>query len=129
MEVESLAQELQGNINNTNMIQQQVSESLALLEDSVQQTVEHTELVRNLFTHYLHWFSIGGAYHVQINENATEINAAFEQAEEIYANATNSIQLVRELGMNNTARASDILTRVTDIANQAQESRNVSGWH
>ena len=54
MEVESLAQELQGNINCTNMIQQQVSGSLALLEDSVQETVEHTELVRNLFTHYLH---------------------------------------------------------------------------
>ena len=129
MEVESLAQELQGNINSTNMIQQQVSESLALLEDSVQQTVEHIELVRNLFTHYLHWFGINGAYHVQINENATEISAAFEQAEDIYANATNSIQFVRKLGMNNTARASDILTQATDVANQAQESQNVSGWH
>ena len=49
MQVESLAQELQSSINSTNMIQQQVSESLALLEDSIQETVEHIELVTNLF--------------------------------------------------------------------------------
>ena len=30
--------------------------------------------------------------------------------------------------MNNTARASDVLTQATDIANQAQESQNVSGF-
>lgn len=66
--------------------------------------------------------------HIQLNENATEINTAFERAEEIYANAANSIQFIRELGMNNTARASDVLTQATDIANQAQESQNVSGF-
>ena len=69
------------------------------------------------------------AYHVQVNENATEINTAFERAGEIYADAANSIQFIRELGMNNTARASDILAQATDIENQAQESRNVSGWY
>ena len=47
MEVGSLAQELQGNINSINMIQQQVTESLELLEDSVQETEEHIEQVRN----------------------------------------------------------------------------------
>ena len=48
MEVGSLAQELQDNINSSNMIQQQVSESLAMLEDSIQETVEYVELVSNL---------------------------------------------------------------------------------
>lgn len=123
----SLAQELQDNINSTNMIQQQVSESLTLLEDSVQETEEYIEQVRNLFVDYLHWFN-NGANHVQLNENATEINTSFERAEEIYANATSSIQVIRELGMNNTARALNVLTQATDIANQAQESQNVSGW-
>lgn len=47
-EVGSLAQELQDNINSSNMIQQQVSESLAMLEDSIQETVEYVELVSNL---------------------------------------------------------------------------------
>lgn len=48
MEVGSLAQELQDNISSSNMIQQQVSESLAMLEDSIQETVEYIELVSNL---------------------------------------------------------------------------------
>ena len=39
MEVGSLAQELQDNVlNSANMIQQQVLESLALLDDSIQKT-------------------------------------------------------------------------------------------
>ena len=46
MEVGSLAQELQDNVlNSANMIQQQVLESLALLDDSIQKTEEHVELV------------------------------------------------------------------------------------
>ena len=60
MEVGSLAQELQDNIGSTNMIQQQVTESLALLEDSVQETEEHIEQVGNIIN-YLQWFSNNGA--------------------------------------------------------------------
>lgn len=59
IEVGSLAQELQDNINSTNMVQRQVTESLALLEDSVQETEEHIEQVGNI--NYLQWFSNYGA--------------------------------------------------------------------
>ena len=45
MEVASLAQQLQDNINNTNVIQQQISRNLTLLENSVQETVEQIQLV------------------------------------------------------------------------------------
>ena len=48
MEVSSLAQELQSNINSTNAIQQQVSDSLTVLEDSIQETQERIEQVRTL---------------------------------------------------------------------------------
>ena len=47
MEAESVVQELQGNINSTNVIQQQVSDSLMVLNDSIQEIVEHIQLVWN----------------------------------------------------------------------------------
>lgn len=45
MEAELVVQELQGNINSTNVTQQQVSESLAILNEYIQETVEHIQLV------------------------------------------------------------------------------------
>lgn len=49
-----------------------------------------------------------------------------QQAEDIFASTTNSIQLSREIGMNNTMRAMDIHAQARDIATQSQQSQDVS---
>ena len=58
----------------------------------------------------------------------TVVENQAQQAEEIFANATNSIEFSRELGMNNTMRATDIHTKAVDVAYQAERSRNVSSY-
>lgn len=56
----------------------------------------------------------------------TKVENQLQQAEEIFANATDNIQFSNELGMNNTVRAMDIQDQAMDAEDQARQSQNVS---
>ena len=121
--LESMLRQFQDNVNNTNMTQQQVTACHITLQGTIDDTREQIEQV---CTYYMFTRDFIEIVQFQVGGNVTKVENQLQQAQEIFANATDNIQLSNELGMNNTVRVMDIQAQAMDAEDQARQSQNVS---
>lgn len=118
-----MLRQFQDNVNNTNMTQQQVTACHITLQGTIDDTREQIEQV---CTYYMFTRDFIEIVQFQVGGNVTKVENQLQQAQEIFANATDNIQLSNELGMNNTVRVMDIQAQAMDAEDQARQSQNVS---